>query len=585
MTPKEGPRGQGPWRLLAWAAGGDRRSAGLLAATSVLVAGCEVTLPLFLAALIDEALGGRDLGTINLIGLGMLALVGVLYVVHVALLKSEARLVNGGTFRLRQLLYRRMLAQPIAWFGTQKSGELVHRVVADGEVLDSHGVYVLSEIPFALLTILGVLAAMTWLSWPLAIGVFVFLALSSLLAARLGRGIPTLRRSIQQIGAQLSHTLQESIGGVRALRTAGAESQRLAVLDGLNAEEMRLANQEAAIGARLEPVLELIEMLGVVVVVWGGAVLLAKGSLTAGALVAFIAYIELLSEPFGQLGKYLRGAQTCRGILERMDSFLAGLSPLPKPGTATLARPLTLAADGIGFRYPGAELAALKGVSFAVAPGEVVALVGANGAGKSTLADILLGLRSPSEGAACLGGVSIAAWEPGALRAAFAAMPQDATVFHASLAENLALGLDDSTQVAMLDAIAAAGLTPLLKRLPQGLETVVGDRGTRLSGGERQRLGLARLLLRRPAVALLDEPTAALDGKASREVSVALRRLATEGAAVLVIAHRPETVAGADRVVFLAQGEVEAIGRPDDLARTCPGFQALFPDVSPLALA
>ena len=573
-----------PWALLVWSFAEDRRAVVALAASSIAVAACEIALPLLLAVLVDDAISGVDSSEIHLTGLAMLGVVVALYGFHVMLLRSEARLINGGTFRLRRLMYRRVLEQPVHWFAQQRAGEITHRIVADGEVLDSHGVYVVSEIPFALLTILGVMAAMFWLSWPLALGMLVFLVLSGILAVRLGRPIPTLRQSIQQISARLSHRIQESIAGARTLRTSGAEAGNLAILDSLNREEMALATREAAVGARLQPVLELIEMFGVVVVVWGAAILLLSGSLTAGGIVAFIAYVELLSEPVGQFGRYLRSLQTCRGILTRMTDFLAGLTPAEPTGTAHQDGPIGLTAAGLTYHYPGAAEPALRDISLEVRPGEVVALVGPNGAGKSTLADLLLGLRAPTAGEVRVGEHPVLTWEATALRAVLVAVPQEATMFHASLAENIALGCAATTPE-IAAAAEAAGLAPLVKRLGQGMDTMIGDRGTRLSGGERQRLGLARLLLRTPRIALLDEPSSAMDGKASRELSATLKRLAAGGTAVLVIAHRAETVLAANRVIVMDAGQIVGQGEAIGLAKTCPAFSALFPAVQHDAVA
>lgn len=574
------PHFSGPWGLLRWAIAADRLAILSLAATSIAVAACEVALPLLLASLVDVAIEGGSLVRIHVIGLFMLGVVAILYGMHVLLLRSEARLINGGTFRLRRLLYTRVLEQPIDWFAQQRAGELTHRLVSDGEVLDSHGVYVVSEIPFALLTILGVLAAMCWLSWPMALGMTVFLLASGTLAVRMGRPIPNLRQSIQQVAARLSHRLQESIGGLRALRTSGAAADNLVTLDALNREEMALENKEAAVAARLEPVLELIEMLGVVAIVWAGAVLLHGGGLTAGGLVAFIAYVELLSEPVGRFGRYLRSAQTCRGILTRMSDFLGGLKPAEPAGSGSQDGPLTITAEGLRYQYPGADRPAVVDVTFQVRPGEVVAVVGANGAGKSTLADLLLGLRQPTAGAAWIGELPVAAWEPRSLREALVAVPQEATMFHASLAENIALNFTAPLEL-IREAADAAGMSALLKRLPAGMDTIIGDRGTRLSGGERQRLGIARLLLRKPRAAILDEPSAAMDGKASRELSAILAQLAANGAAVMVIAHRAETVLAADRVIMMEAGNILGIGSARTLAETCPPFAALFPGLVP----
>lgn len=575
------PVKSGPWGLLLWATCVDASSTAKLAISSLAVAICEISLPLLLAALVDEATTGGSLTDINLIGLAMLSAVGLLYIFHVLLLQSEASLVNGGTFRLRSLLYRRVLEQPIGWFASQKAGELSHRITADGEVIENHGVYVVSEIPFAIITIVGVSIAMLWLSWPLALGVIVFLALTGGLAIRLGRPIPTIRQSIQQISARLSHRLQESVNGIRSLRTSGAEKSNIAILDALNSQEMELETQEGRIAAKLEPILELIEMLGVIIVVWCGALLLREGNLSAGQLVAFIAYIELLSEPVGRCGKYIRSVQTCRGVLARTSDFLQSLEPSVPQGEKTSNNAAELIASGINFSYPGSDSLSIQDISIELRSGEVVALVGPNGAGKSTLIDILLGLRQPSSGNVLVAGIPVSEWNQERLRQIMIAAPQETAVFHGTLSENISFWSGISREKIEQSA-EMSGMSPLISKLKNGLDTIVGDRGARLSGGERQRLGLARLLARSPRIAILDEPTSAMDGKASRDTSQAIQRLARSGCAVLIVAHRDETVELADRVVMIESGKVTGIGKCRELAGSNDGFRKIFPGISAL---
>jgi ABC-type multidrug transport system fused ATPase/permease subunit len=563
-----------PLGLFGWLVAGKPAAAAGLVACSVGVAAAELAIPWLLQEAIDAALGSRDAGRLDRIGLAILAVVAALYIVHALLLRCEIAVVQDGLFRLRRLLYSRVLGQPLAFFSKARTGDLMHRLVNDVDVVDTHASYLFSDVPFDLMTVVGVLAAMLLLEPRLALVIVVFLTVASLISHRLGRPLPTLRKRLQSAGAAFNARLQEVLSGVRTVKTFGREAFETKRLDAANADIRAIETGAGRIEALLEPVFDLIEQLGVVFIVWYGAHLLIEGSLTAGGLVAFIAYMELLSAPIGHIGKHYRHFLQTRAVFERLAEFLGGLAPVRVAGggkRAPAAAPL-IAFDGVVFDHAAAaggsdEKASrriLDGLSLAIRPGETVALLGRNGSGKTTAMDLLLGFHAPQAGRVLIDGGDLAAIDPASWREAVGTMSQEVVLFHASVRDNIAYGRPEATGGEIRAAAEAAGLDALLARLPDGLETIVGDRGSKLSGGERQRIALARLFLKAPRVLILDEPAAHLDGEALRDLADRLAALA-QGRTTILIEHRPELLALADRAVLLDGGRVAASGTVADL--------------------
>ena len=568
----------GPWQLFVWTL---RGQPGLLAGLGLALLGvlaCEVTVPRLLAEAIDAALVAKDAVRLDVAGMAIIAVVVALYFVHVLYIGLETRLLYAAMLRLRSLLCGRILQQPLDFFAKAKTGALTHTVVNDTEVLEHHGVYVFSDLPFGILTIAAVLVLMLVMDWQMTAVVVGFLAVATAVSFRLGRPLPTLRKTIQNVYSQLSAHLAEAVSGIRTVKAFGREEDERRRLDGLSREVMALEVKEGMLGAWVEPIFELMELLGVALVVWYGAHRVMDGAMTPGILVAFIAYMELLSEPVSRTGRYVRHVQASRGVMQRLVQFLDGLAPAPVAGTKTGAtRHAEVSFKQVSYRYPGTQRPALDDVSFTLQPGKLVALVGRNGAGKSTLVEILLGFRTPERGAVTVGGIPVADWNPAAWQRLLGIVPQEAFLFHVSLAENIAYGSPDASRAEIERAAQQAGLAGLVKRLPEGLDTVLGDRGQKLSGGERQRVALSRLLLRNPAVVVLDEPTSSLDGEATQDIGHIVKPLSASRT-VLVVAHRHETVALADRVLLLEEGAVTFDGSLAG-ARSQALFQRLFPGV------
>ena len=550
-------------------AGKPAAAAGLFAC-SVGVAAAELAIPWLLQDAIDAALGSRDAGRLDRIGLTILAVVAGLYVVHALLLRCETAVMQDGLYRLRRMLYTRVLGQPLSFFAKARTGDLMHRLVNDVDVVDAHASYVFSDVPFDAMTVVGVLAAMLLLEPRLALVVVGFLTVAALISHRLGRPLPTLRKRLQSAEATLTARLQEVLSGVRTVKTFDREPFETKRLDAANAEMCAIETGAGRIESLLEPVFDLIEQLGVVFIVWYGAHLLIEGSLTAGGLVAFIAYMELLSTPIGHIGKHYRHFLQTRAVFERLAEFLGGLAPLRAAGgkPAPAAAP-AIAFDGVVFDHAAGRdekpRRILDGLSLTIRPGETVALLGRNGSGKTTAMDLLLGFHAPQAGRVLIDGGDLAAIDPAAWRECVGTMSQEVVLFHASVRDNIAYGRPDATADEIRAAAAAAGLDALLARLPDGLETIVGDRGSKLSGGERQRIALARLFLKAPRVLILDEPAAHLDGEALRDLADRLAALA-QGRTTILIEHRPELLAAlADRAILLDGGRVAASGTVEEV--------------------
>jgi ATP-binding cassette, subfamily B, bacterial MsbA len=559
-----------PFGIVRWAF-----AVAALVATLIAVWACEISIPYFLGETVDAAIGSRNLTAILRNGLAMLAVIVVLYVMHVVYLRLEAKIVAGATLKLRSHVYTRLIAQPLAYFSKHRGGEIGHRVMTDTEVLDKHGIYLLADVPFALLTVFGVFAIMLWTHLGLGLLVTITLSLSAFLAHRIARPLSNLEKSANNYHAIVGGRLQEIIGGIRTVKTFGRERHEIERLDHGGKELAGVEIKTGSVASWLEPLLNMIEQFGLVMVVWYGAYLVYAGELTPGKLVAFIAYMELLAEPMQKAGRYIRQYKQAKGTLQRIADFLGTMMPDSSPQVPLAAPPREIAFDGVSFTYGEAGKAALTNVSFTAKTGEVVAIVGPNGAGKSTLIDTLLGFQKPDAGRVTVNGEAMTGETAEALRRFSAVVAQDVFLFHDTLLENVRYGRLEATREEVQSAIERAGLAPVLARLPQGLDTVLGDRGTKLSGGERQRVALARMLVRQPVIMILDEPTSALDGQAMRDTNALIRSHAP-GCITFVIAHRRETVEIADRVIVLEGGRVVATGTPAEVLAGSAVFKRLF---------
>ncbi len=552
----------------------------LLLCSAMGVAACELAIPWFVQEAIDAALGDQEPSRLNHIGGIMIAVICVLYLIHYMLLRLENRVMYGGLFRLRRRLYTGLLSQPLTFFSRVRTGEIVHRVMNDTEVFEDNAAEVFSDIPFELMTIAGVMTLMVVTELRLAGVVVAFLIVASAMSVYIGRPLPTLRKTLQSVGASFSARLQEALSGIRTVKAFGREGYEINRLDEANQQFLDLDLRSARLTAFLDPVFDLMELLGVVLVVWYGAHLIVAKQITPGALVAFLAYMEILAGPVSRIDKYYGHFQRCRGVCERLASFISQLESILKPSQPALSgrippEPWSIYYDDVSFSYSGANRYAAHRISLTIEPGEVIAIVGRNGAGKSTLIDLLVRFYDPTSGRIMIGGVDLREWNLDVWREAVGLMSQEVFLFHATIAENIAYAKRAATEAEIGASALEAGLGDLLSRLPHGLQTVVGDRGNRLSGGERQRIALARLFLKNPKVLVFDEPTAHLDGEALGDWMTSMTEL-SKGRTTVLITHQPEIARVADRVVLLDNGGIVAEGTHESLLASVSLYASLF---------
>ena len=546
-----------------------------LIVTAAGAAAADVTFPWLLQEGVDTVLGKPTGWTLNEVAVAMVGVIVLLWLGHAVALVIETRFLSAASYQLRRHLHAHILGQPISFFQRHRTGELLHRATSDVGLFETSVAELVSDLPFDAFLVTGILTMMAVKNLRLTVAVVLFLTLATAVTGYLGRPLPTLRKSIQGLGAALASRLQEAISGMRTVQAFGNERHELSRLDESSRQIRELEIRSGTRRAMIKPILGLGELLGAVLGMWYGGHLIMRGEISIGSLVAFMAYVELLVGPINRASDYYRHFQNCRAVGQRLSSLLAERDARPCGTARSADSSVDIVVERVTFRYPGADGNALRSVSLEVKAAECVALVGRNGAGKSTLLDLLVRFYDPTEGRITAAGIDIRDWDLAAWRAVVGLMSQDVVLFHGTIAENIAYGRADATSAAIERAVHESGCDWVVARLPRGLHTVVGERGTRLSGGERQLIALARLFVRDPRVVLLDEPTAHLDGEALHRVGAALMRLMA-GRTTLLVAHRPATIRLASRVVVLDGGTVVAEGTHEALWSEYPLYRALL---------
>jgi ABC-type multidrug transport system fused ATPase/permease subunit len=467
------------------------------------------------------------------------------------------------------LVTDRYLAVPLRWFDERPAGELLAHADADAE----RATMAMQPLPFSLGVVVIALVSMVQLAtvdWVLlAVGLALFPGLT-LLNNAYTRRVERPAAATQARVGEVSAVAHESFEGVLVVKTLGLESREVERLR-TAAESLRQARLEVGrLRAGFEPGLDALPNLGTVAVLWLGAWRVSSGAITTGELVQAMALFSILAFPFRVVGFLLEELPRAVVAHDRIEGVLAApdrarpRAPRPLP-----EGPFEVELDAVAFGY-GAD-PVLEGLSTRLAPGEVVAVVGATGSGKSTLCHLLAHLGDPSEGQIRFGGVPIEEAEPEALASAPALVFQETFLFADSVRANLALDADIADEE-IWRALDLARARAFVERLPRGLEEVVGERGVTLSGGQRQRLALARALLRRPRLLLLDDATSAVDPRVEQAILTGLRGQAE--ATTVVVAHRVSTILLADRVLLLDGGRIAADGTHEELLDH-PAYAAL----------
>jgi ATP-binding cassette, subfamily B, bacterial len=569
--------------------------------TAALDAVITVTIPVLLGVVIDRGVLPKNTGVVLGVAGAVAGLALADAVLNLAQRWYTARVGEGLIYDLRTQVFDHVQRQPIAFFTRAQTGSLVSRLNSDVIGAQQALTSTLVSTVSSSLQLVLVLVTMFYFSWLVTV-VALALIPGFIIPARLvGRRLQRLTRESMQLDAAMGSTMTErfNVAGAMLAKLFGRPREESSVFAGRAAKVRDIGVVQAMYGSALFIALTLLASLSIAVVYGVGGDLAVRGAFQVGTLVSLALLLNRLFGPITALSNVQVNVMTALVSFDRVFEVL-DLKPLieDRPG----AVPLVLAAQGNGsapaagaaasivfehvsFRYPAASevslaslesialpapertdarLGVLHDVSFTAPAGQLTALVGPSGAGKTTITHLVSRLYDPDQGTVRIGGSDLRDVTQESLHRAVGVVTQDAHLFHDTIRANLAYARPDATERARIEACRAAQIWDLISVLPDGLDTIVGDRGYRLSGGEKQRIALARLLLKAPAVVVLDEATAHLDSESEAAVQQALKA-ALAGRTSLVIAHRLSTIREADQILVIDDGRVRERGQHDDL--------------------
>ena len=542
--------------------------------------------PLVYKAIIDEGIiKGRSAFVVAMAGL--VALLAIVSAVNgIAQRWFSARIGEGLVFDLRTQVFDHVQTMPIGFFTRARTGALVTRLNSDVQGAQQAFTSTLSNVVGNIVGVTATLVAMFVLSWQITLLSLVLLPLFVLPARWVGRKLAGITRERYDLNREMGQTMTErfNVSGALLVKLFG-QPERESESFSTSAGRVRDIGVTQAMYARVfMSSLGLLASLAIAVAYGLGGVMAIHGTIGVGTVVALTAYLGQLYGPLTSLSNVQVDVMTTLVSFERVIEVLDLESMIKESPTATSlpTGPVGVELDHVDFRYPTAEevsLASLEGVakldelssetilhdvSFTVQPGQMVALVGPSGAGKTTIAGLVSRLYDPVAGSIKVGGTDLRDATLQSIHDTVGVVSQDAHLFHESLRGNLLYAKPDATDAELVAVLRAAQIWDVVEHLPQGLDTVVGDRGHRMSGGEKQRIAIARLLLKNPAVVVLDEATAHLDSTSEAAVQDALG-VALEGRTSIVIAHRLATIRAADQIIVVDNGKVVEQGTHDQL--------------------
>lgn len=532
---------------------------------TAIAAGGTAYLPWIIKDMVDQVLKEKDVAMLNYIVISII----VVFVIRGIAYYGQSYLMNYVGQRviidIRKAVFEKLQRLSLSFYDKNKTGTIMSYVTNDVNALQSAMVENVVEMVTESVILIASIVMMIYLDWKLFLVTFSTFPIVLLFIDQFGKRIRKSGSRIQEVTADITSVLQETVSSARVIKSFVREDYEINRFDKENLNNFRANMKYAQLSATLTPTIEFVAAVGVTIILWYGGNSVINGSITAGSLVAFLTYAVNISNPIKRLSRVIGNIQKALAAAQRVFDVLDLPETIKNTPDAKALPPVKgkVRFDNVSFSYdPGEEV--LSDVSFDVKPGEMVAFVGPSGAGKSTVASLLPRFYDVNDGSISIDGTDIRGVTLNSLREQVGIVPQETILFNGSVYDNILYGRLDATKEEVEAAAKAANAHNFIMELPDGYNTMLGDRGVNISGGQRQRISIARAILKNPQILILDEATSALDTESERVVQEALDRLMV-GRTSFVIAHRLSTIKNADKIMVLEKGRLVEQGTHDEL--------------------
>lgn len=532
---------------------------------TIIAAGGTAYLPFVIKDMVDQVLSEKNTTMLNWIVLSII----VAFVIRGIAYYGQSYLMNYVGQRviidIRKAVFEKLQRLSMSFYDKHKTGTIMSYVTNDVSALQSAMVDNVVEMITETVILVASIVMMIYLDWKLFLVTFATFPVVLFFIDSFGKRIRKSGSRIQEAAADITSVLQEVASSPRIIKSFVREGYEVDRFDKENMNNFRANMKYAQLSSTLTPTIEFVAAVGVSIILWYGGNSVINGSITAGSLVAFLTYAVNISNPIKRLSRVIGNIQKALAAAQRVFDVL-DLPEDIKNAPDAKALPKVkgdVRFNDVSFAYNENE-EVLSHVSFEVKPGEMVAFVGPSGAGKSTVASLLPRFYDAINGSITIDGQDIRKVTLDSLREQVGIVPQETVLFNGSVYDNILYGRLDATREEVEAAAKAANAHDFIMQLPDGYETMLGDRGMNISGGQRQRISIARAILKNPQILILDEATSALDTESERVVQEALDRLMV-GRTSFVIAHRLSTIKNADKIMVLEKGQLIEQGNHDEL--------------------